>query len=109
MRIKYDDVAYILEYKKYHWFQKWFCTCEVIPFAPVGGYKITVDIKLPIYILLVMPYFILQVFHNIWYNGLRYGGYILDRRVREYYATKYDFASDRVKERFPQIDTEEQP
>ena len=102
MKIKYDDAAYILNYQKQHWFQKRLCTFTVTHLDN-GGYRVIGEIKLPVYILLVIPHFILQIFYNIWYCGLSSGGYILERKVMDYYAAKYDYMSDIIRERFPQL------
>lgn len=102
MKIRYDDAAYILNYRKKHWFQKWFCTYTVNPLDN-EGYRIACDIKMPVYILLVVPYFILSVLWCIWETGIKNGEYFLPRRTDEYTAAKYDYASDRIRERCPQL------
>lgn len=105
MKITYDDAAYILNYQKQHWFQKLFCTYTVTPIED-EMYMITCNIKIPVYVMLVIPYFIFSIFWCIWETGLKNGEYLLSRRTHEYYATKYDYASDRIRERFPLIDGE---
>lgn len=102
MKITYDDAAYILNYRKKHWFQKWFCTFTVTP-VDYGAYRIDCEIKTPVYIMLVIPYFILSVLWCIWETGIKNGDYFLSRRTHEYYAAKYDYAGERIRERFPQL------
>lgn len=104
MRVKYEDAAYILNYKKEHEFQKLFCVFTVEP-RDNDGYMIACDIKIPAYIFMVIPYFVLSLFWSIWECGIVHGDYILSRRTHEYHASKYDYASERIRERCPYIST----
>lgn len=69
MKINYDDVAYIFQYKKKHFGEKYFCNHYIKSFNSVDG-RIECIQKWWSYILLFIPVHILVFFNCILFEGI---------------------------------------
>ena len=105
MKITYDDAAYILGYKEDHPIRKHLLSWELRRLKS-GGAEINGYVKWPFYILIFIPYIIASTVYNIWDVGLRHGEYILDRNAYCERAARFDYAGDRIRDRFPDFDSE---
>lgn len=69
-KIKYEELAYICNYKKNHPLEKYFCNWYISLNNPNEGY-LRCDQKLWFYILTFIPVHVLAFLYCIWDSGIK--------------------------------------
>ena len=69
-KINYNDAAYICRYKNKHPFKKYFCNWYIWMNNPNEGI-IKCNMKLWFYILILIPFAIINFFYLLWDGGIK--------------------------------------
>ena len=96
-KIKYEDASYILNYKKKHLLEKWFCNCYILPTNKDNGCDIFCKIKLIYYLISFIPLHIIIFFSLIYDGGLK-NFYILPREVYRWHYLNCSKPFNKIKE-----------
>lgn len=68
MKISYNDVAYILNFQKKHWFKK-FSLNYFLSEINDSAMRLTTKVKLPIILITFVPASIIMFLHCLWSGG----------------------------------------
>ena len=69
-KISYEDAVYIKNYKKNHWFEKYFCNWFINMKSPTCG-EMKLYMKKWVYILLFIPIHLIVFGYCLWDGGIR--------------------------------------